>query len=360
MPSPEPPQAEASVGYFSWLDRQTAGSPLGKQPLWKVTVSHSSVRAAAVALAIAVCCAISACAGPAKDRIDDTGPTEDASRTEQPESWRTPVYGVTLDQVDQVARVAKELPMLPKRLTIRLVFDASTPPATYRHAVDVLAPHARLMGLLLDSSDVAHTSTQATRARAQSYVAALGDKIDLWEIGNEVNGEWLGETRTVIAKIVAAYDVIKAAGKSAALTAYYNPDCWSATDHEMLPWLASNVPDKLRKGLDYVLVSYYEDGCNDQRPSDWDAVFGRLRELFPTAALGFGEVGLRKPVTAATLSRGNDTLEHYYAVRPRVSGFVGGYFWWFGAQDVFSPQAPLLPKFRAALSTAGDGGRATS
>lgn len=312
-------------------------------------MSRRRVRAASGAVALATLGATAACSGSPIDHSDNASPT-----TAPPASWSTPLYGVTLDDVSQVDRVVNELATLPQKLTIRLVFDPGMMPASYRHAVDVLAPRARLVGLLTDSSTVARTSAQATRERAQAYVGALGDKVDLWEIGNEINGEWLGESRTVIAKLTAAYDVVKSAGKATALTTYYNPDCWSRPDHEMLPWLAANVPDKIRTGLDYVLVSYYEDGCNDRRPSDWEAVFGRLREMFPRAALGFGEVGLRKPVTAATLLRGQDTMQHYYAVRPRLSGFVGGYFWWCAAQDVFSPQAPLMPTFRAALTAASD------
>lgn len=72
----------------------------------------------------------------------------------------------------------------------------TSPPSAQRHALDVLSPRADVMGRLLDSSDVARTSTQAARDRARAYVEALGDAVDIWEIGNEINGEWLGARAT--------------------------------------------------------------------------------------------------------------------------------------------------------------------
>lgn len=41
----------------------------------------------------------------------------------------------------------------------------------------------------------------------------MSASVDIWVIGNEINGEWLGDTAGVVAKMTGAYDVVKAAGK---------------------------------------------------------------------------------------------------------------------------------------------------
>jgi len=54
------------------------------------------------------------------------------------------------------------------------------------------------------------------------------------------------------------YDAAKAAGKLTGAYAYYeNPP---TPGYEMISWVDQNIPPghRMRSGLDYVLVSYYE------------------------------------------------------------------------------------------------------
>ena len=81
------------------------------------------------------------------------------------------------------------------------------------------------MGELLDSSDEAGISTVRFAERVTSYLSALGGKVDLWEIGNEVNGNWTAPCPGVSAKLIAAYKEVNAAGGHAALTLYYTVGC---------------------------------------------------------------------------------------------------------------------------------------
>jgi hypothetical protein len=46
-------------------------------------------------------------------------------------------------------------------------------------------------------------------------------------VGNDINGEWLGTTPDVVAKMKGAYDLVKARGNRTALTLYYNHNCFS-------------------------------------------------------------------------------------------------------------------------------------
>jgi hypothetical protein len=38
-----------------------------------------------------------------------------------------------------------------------------------------------------------------------------------------------------------------------------------------------------------------------------------------------------------------------YSLHPRLAYYVGGYFWWYAAQDALGPGAPLKATLRAAF-----------
>ena len=54
--------------------------------------------------------------------------------------------------------------------------------------------------------------------RTAQYLSALGNQVDMWEIGNEVNGNWTGAYSDVSAKIYDAWQQVHAAGKRSELT----------------------------------------------------------------------------------------------------------------------------------------------
>ena len=265
-----------------------------------------------------------------------------------------PIYGLTLDDVPNLNDITQSLQGLPRMPTSRIVFDEGTAPADYKAAINALYPISYLMGEILDSEYVKTLSVADYSGRTQQYLKAFSGQIDIWEIGNEVNGEWLGKTPDVVSKISAAYDQVRASGGRTAVTLYYNPNCWSKRGNEMLPWAEKNLPSNLRTGLDYVFVSYYEGDCNDYRPSpgEWTGVFEKLHQLFPNAKLGFGETGLSKPVRTGTMKKAQDILRYYYGLRIPVAGFVGGGFWWYAAEDIVPIQTKLWPAFSSALSAA--------
>ncbi len=277
-----------------------------------------------------------------------TAVTWHPGRNPLPAPVMTPrIIGITIDNVDQVAVMVERLRALRQRPMVRIVFDVPEPPSSYAHAVRAIAPHADILGQIADSSELARISKDALVTRTRAYLAAFGSQVDLWEIGNEVNGEWTGTPRDVVAKVTATYDVVHAAGKPTAVTLYYNPNCWEKADHEMFRWTSAHLPQRLRTGVDYAFISYFEQDCNNLRPTNWTSVFRQLRDLFPTARLGFGEVGLTEAATPATLRRASDVMRHYYAISVPIRGYVGGYFWWYGAQDILGRDAALWSQFSA-------------
>jgi hypothetical protein len=255
-----------------------------------------------------------------------------------------PLWGVTVDDVGDLPGIVGALQKLPVRPTARVVFDKELAPGDYADAVTQIHAVGDVMGEIVDSSDVAAIPLAAYAQRAQDYVTKLGDVVDIWEIGNEINGDpWLGPTAEVVPKMVAAYDAAKAAGKATALTLYYNEGCWEQPDHEVFTWATANVPANMKQGLDYVLVSFYEDDCNGIAP-DWTDVFVKLGAMFPAARLGFGECGTKTPAKKAAY------VDRYYRLKLVHPRYVGGYFWWYFAEDMAPPEKPLWATLAAAIS----------
>jgi hypothetical protein len=266
-----------------------------------------------------------------------------------------PLYGLTLDDVASLSSITDSLTHLPKMTTARIVFDEGTSPGNYTQAVQTLQPVTYLMGEILDSEYVKTVSISGYQTRTANFLKAFGNQVDLWEIGNEVNGEWLGTTSDVVAKISGAYNVVSQAGKRTALTLYYNPNCWSSPSHEMLPWTQKNIPTAMKTGLNYVLISYYEGDCNNYRPSvtELTQVFEQLHQIFPNAKLGFGEVGLANPVRSTTMTKAQSIMNYYYGLDIPVPGYIGGLFWWYGAEDLVPRSKPLWTTFANAIQSAG-------
>jgi hypothetical protein len=201
-----------------------------------------------------------------------------------------------------------------------------------------------LMGEILDSAYVRRISVNGYLNRTTRYLDSMGDIVHIWEVGNEVNGEWLGTTSSVVAKISGAYDLVKARGKVTALTLYYNEECWSRRANEMFTWAQANIPARMKQGLDYVLISYYEEDCNDLRP-DWPTVFAKLAAMFPNSKIGFGEVGTSDPARKA------ETLQRYYTMKIDQPNYIGGHFWWYYREDMVPWTLPLWSVLNTAIQT---------
>lgn len=253
---------------------------------------------------------------------------------QSPQALPEHVFGVTLTNVSPLEGIKDALAKLAHKPTARVVFDIRRQAITYVPALREIHTLSFVMGELVDSVSVASTSVDAYAARTSDYLTELSDFVDIWEIGNDVNGEWLGPGDKVEAKISAAYALVKERDKRTALTLYYNQGCVQNPEHEMFAWAQRHLPAELRGGLDYVWVSYYEQRCHGAEP-DWSQVFTRLHELFPHAKLGIGGCGTSDPAQKAEL------VEHFYGLDVDVPSFVGGYFYWYFREDMQPSSAPL-------------------
>ncbi len=236
------------------------------------------------------------------------------------------MYGVTIDAINRINATVTSLSSLCMKPTTRIVFDEWIPATDYVNAVNKIHNVSFIMGEILDSYYMSQYNLAQYQARTTEYLNLLGSKVDIWEIGNEINGEWLGNTSDVVAKMNAAYSIIKTANKKTALTLYYNKNCWENSSNEMFKWAKTNLSSTMKNGLDYVLVSYYEDDCNNLQPN-WQQVFDSLHAMFPNSKLGIGECGTNKSTKKASY------INRYYKMNITTPNYVGGYFWWYFKQD---------------------------
>jgi hypothetical protein len=203
-------------------------------------------------------------------------------------------------------------------------------PSGYQEPLENVASAAFVMGEILDSAYVVNYSVAEYIERTNEYLNRFDDLVDIWEIGNEVNGEWLGEPADVVAKIQGAYNAVKSKKERiTALNLYYNKSCFEKSEHEMFAWAEAHIPIEMRNGLDYVFFSYYEDDCENviHTQEEWQAVFDNLHALFPNAKLGFGEIGTVQPDKKA------EQMQRYYSLDIKGDYYVGGHFWWYYRQD---------------------------
>jgi len=267
-----------------------------------------------------------------------------------------PLFGVTIDDIGHLGGMVSALAGLPEKPAARVYFDVREPVRYYAAAVRRISRVSTVMGELLDSSDEKAISVAAFGARVESYLHALGPDVGIWEVGNEVNGNWTGPYPVVAAKLTKGYDDVAAAGGTTALTLYANdfgPDHCGDGPAELTPVQFSRryVPARVARGLSYVLLSYYPTQCGGREPSTAQLrqALQQLHGIYPRARLGFGEVGLPSPVTRASLDRPRQIMRWAYALNPRLPYYAGGYFWWYAAEDALRPGALLRTDLRAAF-----------
>ena len=102
-----------------------------------------------------------------------------------------PILGVTFD--DDLANSGDKAAIqgLVHTPTSRVVIDPGVSAGTYKSQMSALSPYTYWMVELVDSSYMAGDSQSAVQLLTNSMVSGIGNTADLWEIGNEVNGNWL-------------------------------------------------------------------------------------------------------------------------------------------------------------------------
>jgi hypothetical protein len=286
--------------------------------------------------------------------------------------------GVTLDDVSNVSGELDALANLPHMPTTRIYFDPAVSASDYATPIKTFYPKSYIMGEVADSSDMKRFRITSIGRRANKLINTLGLCVDIWEVGNEINGNWLlAKSRTAtetMSKMEAVYDAVTnpsnptPRSQLTALIFFYegepsDPDNCIATNNggnDMFTWIKTNFlanptveTEKIRTGLNYVLISWYPEQCNNIKPS-WPAIFEKLASIFPKASVGFGEIGTANP-DYGKLDEVNLINTFYPSVRNGLnwpgsadtvaymqSHYIGGYFWWYFAEEMVPRASSVL------------------
>ena len=163
-------------------------------------------------------------------------------------------------------------------------------------------------------------------------VDKMGALVDIWEVGNEVNGEWYGweekkykksgeqddrqhavmrvKRETMRNRIKhelsqafkAVHDVRPQALR--AITLLYNADrdnnkCTEFSEYKMNEWVGEYLTPEVRSNVDFVLLSYYENpqDCSEvtRDPEKlWDVLVSLRRQFAgDETVFGFGEISYK-------------------------------------------------------------------
>lgn len=305
-------------------------------------------------------------AGPAPPRTCPPGtrpcppPISSATTTTSPtlSGGHAPLYGVTVDDPSKMADVVAAAQAFGHRSTTRLVFNYGEQASRYAEAAQQLHPYSGILGLLLDSSDMwtAVQDPAAERRRVDRYLldASLTANVDIWEVGNEVNGAWTcnqsqrigcspAQYRVNARVVTDTYEQVAAKGYRTALTLYENswgPDNCGDGSGELTPQQYSQrfLSSSVRAGINYLLLSWYPSQCSTLATPEVPratiaAEVQALHTLYPHAGIGFGELGYPDAIEATQRSAAESLIRYYYGLQISESYYVGGYFWWHYAED---------------------------
>lgn len=282
-----------------------------------------------------------------------------ASAVAQPRPMPGHIYGVTVDDVSELEAITTALTAMHRFPTVRIVFDKGEPVSYYTPAVNAFRPHAFIMAEPVDSSYARKYTFSGYAQQFQRFWNAMNHTVDLWEVGNEVNGNWLGSGMPT--KIQAAFDIVTNCGGQTMLTFFYmgeanGANCNDSASDDMFTWIDNNFPaddpnrERMRLGLTQVSVSWYPDQCPGVNP-DWNYVFTRLAFIFPNSGVGFGEVGTPKPQNGS--AREKQLATEFYGLQNRTSlpaRYREGIFWWYWRELCVPDTLPMWSVIANAIA----------
>jgi hypothetical protein len=167
------------------------------------------------------------------------------------------------------------------------------------------------------------------------------DKFTAWEVGNEVNGGWLGSGMTQKIDYAAARVKQLYPAKKVCLTFYWYA-MQDTLETSLFNWIETNITETIRNTIDCVALSIY----TDQQPLgfSWDLVMSKLAEIFPGKSVLVGELGFVDPTVARfykegpldlTLDAGGELyIENRYPASFATPNSFGGNFWWYFDQEM--------------------------
>jgi hypothetical protein len=264
-------------------------------------------------------------------------------------------WGATFDTIaGGVAGLKIAAGLYPKNGWLRICFDPGEGPEYY--AAEVVHAHGlglRVVGQILDSSEMRRTSVAAFERRTRAYVDGLPD-VDEWETGNEVNGSWLGSISSVVTKTLFASKYVKAHTRARVLVTLYWELGTGRAANATFNWARTNLAPTIPY-VDDLGISLYPRQNPMGEP--FDRVIAALHVAFPSQRIAVTELDYDRGRgwwwgSADSIPQGRDAVAAAYqsaVLGYRYSG--GGTFWWYFVEEV-SPGNQLYRTLKAVYRSA--------
>ena len=225
----------------------------------------------------------------------------------------------------------------------------------------------RVMGTVLDTGQWPRTMTpQIYAERVKNLVLHYKDQIRSWEVGNELNGDWLGG----ISSPLTPDQVLRIYAAGAAKVKDIDPSLetvatlywWDGTapdaEHSLFGWLRRHGRQGLGRNLDVVGLSLQPD--DNPVGMAFETIFERLHQELPDKSLMLGSLGYVE----------KDQLQGYWWLKPddvpaaredllvfattascaAPRSLCGG-FWWQTLEQMIPNQSRTTGLFRAYVKT---------
>ncbi len=267
---------------------------------------------------------------------------------------------------------------------VRFVLDPTVATSTY--APEITYAHAHGLKVMVEPVDSAYCDASSPTAgfncTAANYHTAFVNATtlltgtaapDAYEVGNEVNGDWVlsSGTNTPAARLADAATVVttNAPGKLRVLTLFWQINTAQSTSTSLFNWARANLTSAIRANLDTILLSTYVE----QAPLGlaYDEVMRQMQTEFAGKQIGIGELGYwiagqrywwaysnLSSGTKATAAQLEPIADQYYRASLGYAGSVSGGFWWNFPSEVVpsTPFQGVFSQIRDDLGTGGGGG----
>ncbi|MFA6316874.1 MAG: hypothetical protein WC943_05595 [Elusimicrobiota bacterium] len=253
-------------------------------------------------------------------------------------------FGLTLDETASVwSPHSKWLSETIERSGanwVRLVFRANPHDFSYASersfepydpiVSELLLRGIKILACPLDTAQWPRTLTpEAYAARTASLVKRYGDRIRSWEVGPEINGDWLGGSRAPLGpeRVFEIYSAgaraVKAEDPSleTVATLYWWDGTAPDAEHSLYGWLDRYIPKGFGKDLDVVSLSLQPE--DNPVGMAFDDIFQSVHERLPGKKLMLGSFG--------------------YVEGDKVAGY-----WWLDPEDVDGGRKDLLLLYNAS------------
>ncbi len=200
-----------------------------------------------------------------------------------------------------------------------------------------------VMGQILDSASWPKDITvEKYRLRTHNIVTHYKNIIPAWEIGNEINGNWLGGKRCAIPDYLIVDSVNAAAADvkniNSSLITVNTLYWWEGTandnKHPLFLWINKWKKEKdFGKNIDIIALSMYPR--ENPVGSAFDIIIQKVHEEFPDKKLMIGEFGYSTNQKIGYRWHDNnaeraqkDLVQQYYIAMMGYNYSINGGFWW--------------------------------